>query len=53
MTYATRPRSSARRGDRYREMDVFRARTAIVDREVAMVQDLREAFVGIQLGAAR
>ena len=132
MTYATRPRSSARRGDRYKEMEVLsatpgalvvmvydhlltsllRARAAIVahdvesrvmefgrsrdaigellatldrerggavaeqlgglytfflreltyigtdptvgrlDRVVAMVRDLREAFVGIQNGAA-
>ena len=133
MTYATRPRSSARRGDRYKEMEVLsatpgalvvmvydhlltsllRARVAIIagdvesrvaefgrsrdaigellatldrerggavaqqlgglytfflreltylgtdpsvarlDRVVAMVRDLREAFVGIQNGAAR
>ena len=60
MTYATRPRSHARRGNRYMEMEV-RELTYIgtepsvgrLDRVVAMVRDLREAFVGIQNGAAR
>ena len=60
MTYATRPRSSARRGNRSMGLEVRQHANigtdplvSRLDRVVAMVRDLRETFMGIQNGAAR
>ena len=54
MSYATRLRQSAQRGDR-RELSSLGIDPALdrLDRVTAMVRELRETFVGIQSGDKR